>query len=83
MADLSMLVSGIEPGPSNNVRLNIVAFASPDSGTLTFNVDVAFNALATTVNDAIKDAGIAAADDAGYTVGALDKKTLFGGALGL
>lgn len=38
---------------------------------------------ATTVNDAIKTAGIAAAATAGITVGALDTKTLIGAAVAL
>lgn len=44
---------------------------------------VAVGALAATINDAIKAAAIVAAGDAGYTVDALDKKTLLGGAVGL
>lgn len=40
-------------------------------------------ALASTINQAIKTAAISAADIAGYVVGALDKKTLLGGAVGL
>lgn len=40
-------------------------------------------ALAATVNAAIKDAAIAVAVAAGFTVGVLDKKTLLGGAIGL
>jgi len=39
--------------------------------------------LATTVNAAIKDAAIASATDANFIIGALDKKTLIGGAVGL
>jgi hypothetical protein len=38
---------------------------------------------ATAINTAIKDAAIAAAAVAGYTVGGADKKTLFRGALDL
>lgn len=54
-----------------------------DSG-ITFQTDLLeHGVLASTVNAAIKDAAIAAAAVAGYTVGALDKKTLLGGAVGL
>ncbi len=68
---------------SSSVFITFKAFAQPDSGALSGVAEVAWNALAAEVNAAIKDAAVQAAANAGYTVGALDKKTLIGGAVGL
>jgi hypothetical protein len=51
--------------------------------TLTFDALASPSALPTTINAAIKAAGVAAAGDAGFTVGLLDSKTLVGAAVGL
>lgn len=54
-----------------------------DDPSLSWNVQVSPESLAATINDAIKTVAIAVAAAAGITVGALDKKTLIGGAVGL
>jgi len=65
------------------IVLSGTAYASPDSGSIPWETTVSRGDLAATINAAMKTAAIAAADVAGYTVGALDKKTLLGGAVGL
>jgi hypothetical protein len=55
----------------------------PEDMDVTWSVEVDPGDLAATINAAVKDAAIAAAEVRGYTVGALDKKTLIGGAVGL
>lgn len=57
---------------------------APETPDLGWNIAVDPGALATTINTAIKDAAIAVAlSDNDITVGALDKKTIIGGAIGL
>ena len=48
-----------------------------------FDLTVGYGDLASNINSAIKDAAVAACGTAGHTVGALDKKTLLGAAVGL
>jgi len=54
-----------------------------NDASVTWSAQVSPNALASAVNQAIKDAAVTAAGDAGHTVGALDKKNVLGGATGL
>lgn len=89
MADIVIFVSGYSANSETTDDLEYSGTcrcsgmdATDDSITWA-TAAVAVGALATTVNTAIKDAAIAAAGVAGYTVGGLDKKTLLGGAIGL
>jgi hypothetical protein len=50
---------------------------------LTFQVKIDPSSLATVQTAAIKAAAITVAEDAGHTIGLLDKKTLYGGGVGL
>lgn len=62
-------------------RCSGMVAADPD---VEWYANVSPSALAATINAAIKDAAIAAAlDQQDITVGALDKKTIIGGAVGL
>jgi len=87
MADIVILVHGNGPaGSGDNIRYSgscRLSGMTPESEGVTWSVDVPPGALASTINTAIKDAAVAAAEAAEYTVGALDKKTLIGGAVGL
>lgn len=57
---------------------------TPEDRDISFTTGgVDLGALATTVNDTIRDTAIAAAAVAGYTVGGLDVKTIIGAAVGL
>lgn len=56
---------------------------SPSDSNIPWSTEVNPSQLATAINEAIKDAAIAAAEAAEYTVGVLDKKTVFRGAMGL
>lgn len=57
--------------------------AATGSGGGSWSAVVPIDALASTINAAIKDAAIAAAAGYEITVGAQDKKTIIGGAVGL
>lgn len=88
MTDLAIYVYDIatEDGSSNVVyRCKIRSSGmTHTSGDVLFDVVVAPNALAATVNSSIKDAALQAAQD--YELGTVqltDKKTLVGGAVGL
>ena len=48
-----------------------------------FDVNISMSALAANINTAIKDAAVAGLATVDITVGVFDKKTLFGGAVGL
>ena len=56
---------------------------SSQDSSIEWSIQIDPGALAASINDAIKDAAIVAADDRGFVVGALDKKTLLAGAVGL
>ncbi|MGH9966240.1 MAG: hypothetical protein ACREBG_00185 [Pyrinomonadaceae bacterium] len=83
MADMALILTNLDPNGSGQLRLNGEGRASTDGGTFYWQVDVNYDALAATINSAIKDAAISAAQAAGYTVGAFDKKTLYSAAVGL
>ena len=87
MADIVIFVTAIaSTGSGDDVRYGGEARCSgmdPEAGPITWTADVDPGAVAATVNGAIKDAAIAAADVADFVVGALDKKTLLAGAVGL
>lgn len=54
-----------------------------DDVPITWGTSVSQDTPPSTINEAIKDAIIAAAVEAGYTVGPSDRKTLFGGGIAL
>lgn len=87
MADLAIIVLGVANASdfaSFEVDGNAIVGNGVTGTFLTWTTPpVSYNALAATINAAIKDAAITAAAAAGFSVGALDKKTLFGGAVGL
>lgn len=69
---------------SGNLRLDGHAVLNDaESSQISWNTAISFTALSSTINAAVRDAAVDAAAVAGYTVGALDKKTLFTGAVGL
>jgi len=82
MADIAILVDGTSVN-SGQLHLSCTAYVSDSPNIIGFGVDISWNAVPSTINAAIKTAAIAAAADAGSTVGALDTKTLFGAAVGL
>ena len=56
---------------------------APEDTDISWQIVVAIGTPAATINEAIKDAAIAAAEAREYTVGALDAKTLLGPAIDL
>lgn len=68
---------------SDILYINADVSASPGLPATNFAVQVSPSALAATINAAVKDAAIARVEAEGYTVGVLDKKNIFGGAVGL
>lgn len=83
MADLSIMVSDISISGSN-LRIGFQAITSTSTSPFGGTVEVAFNSLASTINNAIKDEAIAQASaQQSITVGALDKKTIYAGAVEL
>lgn len=87
MAHIVISVWGIEPTASNDdIRYYGSARLSGmdgDDPAISWSVDVAPSELAAAVNIAIRDAAIAAAEAASYTVGPTDQKTLIAGAVAL
>lgn len=82
MAHLSIHVTSIN-GSEDTDNINIsghgrVTGQSDQDPPINWNVDVAANAAAATIITAIRGAAIAAAEGMEFTVGALDKKTLYG-----
>lgn len=87
MAHIVIYVGAIGPAASGddiryegNARLSGMSSSDPD---ISWSVNVDASELAATVNGAIRDAAIAAAEAAEYTVGPTDKKTIMAGAVGL
>lgn len=79
MAHIAIFVGGMAAGDGT---LHITGEARVDDGTAIYwNTDVAYNALPSVINAAIVAAAVAAADVESYTIGALDTKTLFAGAM--
>ena len=84
MPDIDIFLDDCAFGANNDVRVSGRAIVEGATELVTWYVDLAFSALATTKNTAIKNAAIqAASDQLSITVGALDKKTLYSGAIGL
>jgi hypothetical protein len=82
MADVIIYVNGIDAGEqASDINYHGVAFCENDP--FSWAIDIPTNALAATVNATIKSVVIAGAEGHGHTVGALDKKTIVGAAVGL
>ena len=87
MADIAIYIISIG-GCDDSDYVNVGGYArctgmSAELGNIVWDVNIPLNSLASTANTAIKNAAIAAAEALEYTIGALDKKTLYGGAVGL
>lgn len=84
MAHIAIYVGSLALVNATTLKADGIAVVSvADSDPITFQVEYAFSALAVTINNAIRDAAITAAEAAGHTIGALDKKTLYAGAIGV
>lgn len=83
MAAIHIIVTGMTPSSSGNNLIVGHCRVAPNSEVIGWEVSVPFTALATVINEAIRDAAIAQAELAGYSVTGLDKKTIFGQAGGL
>ena len=86
MAHINICVGGLNPGPdASDINIYGSAYVSGDEEKtqILWNVTIPHNSLAATANSAIQAAAIAAAEFLGFTVGALDKKTLYGSAIDL
>lgn len=86
MSHISVFVGGMAcfEGDLDLVTVSGEARVDGVNGVASWSVEVPFSALATTINDAIKDSAIAAAEaQLSVSIGALDKKTLYAGAVGL
>lgn len=87
MADIMIHVAGMgalenttDIFISGDCRTSDMVTADP---SVNWSAQVSPSALASAVNTAIKNAAIAAAEAAGFSVGLLDKKNVLGGATGL
>ncbi len=85
-----ILVTDLRPADDAGDDLLVAGTArlstmSPSADSVPWSVQFDPTQLAATINEAIKDAAIAAAEAEPYNfdVGLLDKKTLIGGAIGL
>lgn len=87
MASISIYVTGLSGSQDTSKHwVNGSAYVEgmdDAAAPITWNVEVPYDALSANVNDAIKDAAISQAELLEYTIGALDKKTLYGAAVGL
>lgn len=88
MAHIVINVLRLDPCQTDTDYINIggnarVSGMGVEDPPIDWNVDVPASALASTINSAIKDAAITQAELLEFTIGALDKKTLCGGAVGL
>lgn len=87
MAHICIYITRIET-PADSDYVNVGGYCrlsgmAAENSNIDWNVDIPCNALAANANAAIRDAAITQAELQEYTVGALDKKTLYGGAVGL
>ena len=85
MAHLIVQIDGVVPGGDDEVQVSGKAFTSEAPHDLVqWYILANYNALAATINQACIAAAIAAVEtELEVSIGALDKKTLFGGAVGL
>jgi len=84
MTDSVGFIAGLVPSAtSGKLKITGLAHMSPNGVIIYWEVEVNFTDLATTINTAIKNAIVAAAATAGFTIDALDKNTLLAAASGL
>lgn len=88
MAAITIYVNRLDPCQSEADYFNIggncrVEGMPIEDPNIDWNVDVPHDALSSAINTAIRDAAISQAELLEYTIGGLDKKTVFGGAVGL
>lgn len=84
MANIVIIVDRIEYGPTaGTVRIRGKAVADGRGKSVHWIADVALGAVPSTQSAAIQDAAVAALEQVGVTVGAMDTKTLYGGAVSL
>jgi hypothetical protein len=84
MASISIFLDSIGHGTGGTVRLSGTVLVDGGEDPLSWEVYVSFTALAASINDAIKTAAIEVVEaETEFTVGVLDKKTLYSGAVGL
>jgi len=82
MAHMAVFISSMNYS-GGNLHIDAQVVNSDTSDTYSCSADVAFNATAATINDALKDAAITELGTHSISVGALDKKTIYAGAMGL
>lgn len=83
MSDVGIVVRTVERGIGSQLKIIGNAVERSTGYWIEWVAEVGYDALAATMNTAIKDAVVAEFANVGITVGALDKKTLFGGAVSL
>jgi hypothetical protein len=84
VVDINIWQNGSGGRNGDNIDIQGNAFVSGDyTDQIFWTATVAMNALAATIQTAIKEAAVAAAALVGQEVGALDKKTLYGGPVGV
>lgn len=84
MVHIAIFVNGSGGRNGADVDVTGYAYVSGDyMDQIPWTATVAMNALAATIQEACKDAAVAAAALVDQEVGALDKKTLYGGPVGL
>lgn len=66
---------------NGTLRMTGVAFVGPTGTQVVWAADTSSGSPTSTVNAAVRDAAIAAAAAAGFTVGPADQKTLIAGAV--
>ena len=80
MANIVIFVGSVVSGPvSNTYRLQAEVHVAPNDDVRLFYVDIPWTATANATNQAVIDAGTAAAVAAGFTVASGDKKIVFAG----
>lgn len=58
-------------------------WVEPDGNGITWSTPITWGASSTTINNTCRDAAIAAANDAGYTISPADRQVVYAGALGV
>jgi len=84
MSSIAIFLDSISHGTGGTLTIAGNVFVEGAEEPLNWSVAVSFNALAATVNAAIKDKAIEVVEsETEFTVGLLDKKNLYSGAVGL
>jgi hypothetical protein len=76
MAHISIFISSIS-SMNNRVHVDGIAIVGPNGENVGWSCEHAWDEIAYTINNACRDAAVQAAIDAGYNVGANDKKTMY------